>query len=198
LRTKAEAETAKSPIQPLALWLALGELLPGDAVLVEETLSSAGGLRWLAPSGDAQSFFAMRGGGIGWGLPAAIGVKLALPARPVVALIGDGSALYNIQALWTAAHERIPVLFVILNNGSYRILKQRTQALRGHAAQTGRYVGMDLTDPAVDFLALARSFGVAGCRVATLDAFRSAIADALAAGAPRLVDVAIDPSFAPL
>jgi benzoylformate decarboxylase len=198
LRTKAEAETAKSPIQPLALWLALGELLPGDAVLVEETLSSAGGLRWLAPSGDAQSFFAMRGGGIGWGLPAAIGVKLALPARPVVALIGDGSALYNIQALWTAAHERIPLLFVILNNGSYRILKQRTQALRGHAAQTGRYVGMDLTDPAVDFLALARSFGVAGCRVATLDAFRSAIADALAADAPRLVDVAIDPSFAPL
>src|SRR5439155_1636119 len=81
----------------------------------------------------------MRGGGIGWGLAATVGVKLALPQRPVVALTGDGSALYTIQALWTAAHERLSTVFVILNNRSYRILKQRTRAMRGHAAQTGNY-----------------------------------------------------------
>jgi len=80
-------------------------------------------------SDDPQSFFGLRGGGIGWGLPAAIGVKLALPDRPVVALIGDGSAMYTCQALWTAAHDRIPVVFVILNNTSYRILKQRLVAI---------------------------------------------------------------------
>ena len=198
LRGQARAEAAKLPIRPLALWQALGELLPRDAVIVEETLSSAGGLRQLVASDDARSFYGMRGGGIGWGLPAAIGVKLAHPTRPVVALIGDGSALYNIQALWTAAHDRVGVVFVILNNGSYRILKQRTQALRGHAAQTGRYVGMDLTNPAIDFVALARSLGVAAARVTTLDGVRQEMAAALAAGAPRLIDIAIDPSFAPL
>lgn len=198
VRAQARAEASKLPIRPLALWHTLGELLPGDAVIVEETLSSAGGLRQLVGSNDAESFYGMRGGGIGWGLPAAIGVKLAHPARPVVALIGDGSALYNIQALWTAAHDRVAVLFVILNNGSYRILKQRTQALRGHAAQTGRYVGMDLTDPAIDFVALARSFGVEAARVTTLDGVRREVATALAADAPRLVEIEIDPSFAPL
>src|SRR6202008_4826910 len=71
----------------------------------------------------------MGGGAIGWGLPAAIGVKLGLPERPVLALIGDGSAMFNCQALWTAAHERLAVVFLILNNGAYRILKQRVNAL---------------------------------------------------------------------
>jgi len=198
LRERAKREADKLPIQPLALWAAVGEILPKDAVVLEEVLSSVGGLRQLVASDDARSFFGMRGGGIGWALPAAIGVKLADPTRPVVAFVGDGSALYNIQALWTAAHERLAVVFVILNNGSYRILKQRTQALRGHAAQTGRYVGMDLTDPAVDFVALARSFGVEAARATTLDEVRRELERALAADAPRLLEVAIDPSFAPL
>ena len=78
----------------------------------------------------------MRGGGIGWGLPAAIGAKIALPDRPVVALLGDGSALYTIQGLWTAARENLRMVFVIINNYSYRILKQRTNAMKGLAAQT--------------------------------------------------------------
>src|SRR6185437_6811066 len=84
--------------------------------------------------------------------------------RPVVALIGDGSAMYTCQALWTAAHDRVGVVFVILNNRSYRILKQRTNAMKGHAAQTDRYIGMDLTDPAIDFVAMARALGVAARR----------------------------------
>jgi benzoylformate decarboxylase len=112
-----------------------------------------------------------------------------------VALIGDGSAMYNIQALWTAAHERIAVVFVIFNNRSYRILKQRLDALQGHAAQTGRYVAMDLGDPPIDFVALSRSLGVPAERVATLDGMRAALAAALAAEAPRLIEVELDPSF---
>src|SRR3546814_8380846 len=104
---------------------------------------------------------------IGWGLPAAIGAKLALPDRPVVALIGDGSAMYTCQALWTAARYNIGVAFVILNNSSYRILKQRVNAMRGHAAQTDIYVGMDLNEPAVDFVGLAHSLGIAADRATT-------------------------------
>ncbi len=127
----------KTPVQPLALLEAIGAMLPKDAVVIEEILSSAPGARSLINSDDAQSFFALRGGGIGWGLPAAIGAKLALPDRPVVALIGDGSAMYTVQALWTAAHYKLPVIWVIFNNTSYRILKQRLVAMRG-PRRTGR------------------------------------------------------------
>ena len=98
LKAKARALAAQTPIQPLALLHAIGEMLPHDAVVIEEVLSSAPGIRQLIRSDDPQSYFGLRGGGIGWGLPAAIGIKLALPQRPVVALIGDGSALYTVQA----------------------------------------------------------------------------------------------------
>src|SRR5262249_57993615 len=95
-------------------------------------------------SDDPQSFFGLRGGGIGWGLPAAIGVKLALPDRPVVALVGDGSAMYTRQALWTAAHDRIGVVVVIFNNRSYRILKPPLHPQPGHAAPGHTYGGLEL------------------------------------------------------
>ena len=155
-------------MQPLALLEAIGTTLPNDAVVIEEVLSSSPGTRSLINSNDAQSFFALRGGGIGWGLPAAIGAKLALPDRPVVALVGDGSALYTAQALWTAAHSRIPVTWVIFNNTSYRILKQRVVAMRGMAEQTDTFIGMELNDPAVDFVGMARSFGVKAERAKTV------------------------------
>jgi benzoylformate decarboxylase len=125
-------------------------------------------------------------------MPAAIGVKLALPERPVLALIGDGSALYTAQALWTAAHDRIPVTFVILNNTSYRILKQRVLALRGHAEQADTFVGMELTDPAVDFVGMAKSFGVHAERAGTLPDAIDLIKQGLAGSAPLLIDVAME------
>src|ERR1700722_6324944 len=152
LKAKAKALAGKSPVQALALVEAIGDMLPKDAVVIEEVLSSAPGIRSLIRSDDPQSYYGLRGGGIGWGIPAAIGIKLALPHRPVVALVGDGSAMYTIQALWTAAHQRIPVVFVILNNASYRILKQRLAAMRGGVPN--QYVGMDLVDPAIDFVGL--------------------------------------------
>src|SRR5271167_3746855 len=167
-RAKARALAGKTPVQPLALLEAIGAMLPKDAVVIEEILSSSPGARSLINSDDEQSFYGLRGGGIGWGLPATIGAKLALPDRPVVGLIGDGSAMYTCQALWTAAHEGVAVVFVIINNASYRILKQRANAMRAHAAQTDLYVGMDLVNPRVDFVGLARSLGVAAERATTV------------------------------
>jgi benzoylformate decarboxylase len=197
-RAKARAESAASPMQPRALLHAIGATLPREAVVVEEAISSGPGIRNLIASDDPQSFFGLRGGGIGWGLPAAVGVKLALPDRPVVALVGDGSAMYTCQALWTAAHERLGVVFVILNNASYRILKQRVHALRGHAAQSDTYVGMDLNEPAIDFVGLAQSLGVAASRASTVAEATDLIADGIAAGAPRLIDVTLDRAFRPM
>jgi benzoylformate decarboxylase len=196
LRAKARLEAAKSPIPALALMAAIADALPREAVVVEESISSAPGLRQLLRSDDPQSFFGLRGGGIGWGLPAAIGVKLALPDRPVVALIGDGSAMYTCQALWTAAHDRVAVVFVILNNRSYRILKQRANAMQGFAAQTDRYVGMDLVDPAIDFVALARSLGIAAQRATRLADAVDLLKTALSAASPSLIEVELDRSYA--
>ncbi len=198
LVARARAERAMQPIRPLALLQAIGEALPAEAIVIDETISSGFGLRQFLKSDDVRSFYGLRGGGIGWGLPAAIGVKLAQPARPVVALIGDGSAMYTCQALWTAAHDRIAVVFVILNNRSYRILKQRTNALKAHAAQTDRYVGMDLAEPAIDFVGLALSLGVAAERARTVEETLAHLRRGLIADAPILIDVAIDRSFKPV
>jgi benzoylformate decarboxylase len=198
LRAKARSLAGVTPVLPLALLHAIGEILPKDAVVIEEVLSSAPGIRQLIRSDDPQSYFGLRGGGIGWGLPAAIGVKLALPDRPVVGLIGDGSAMYTVQALWTAAHYRIPVVFVILNNTSYRILKQRLHAFRGLAEQVDTYVGMELVDPAIDFVGLSRSLGVAAERAKTVHEATDLISKALKDNTAMLIDVELDRAFKPM
>jgi benzoylformate decarboxylase len=194
IKASAASAAERQPIHPPALLHALGESLPSDVVIVDESISSRGSLQRLLKTSDAAGFFGLRGGAIGWGLPAAIGVKLALPRRPVVALIGDGSALYTVQALWTAAHDRVPAVFVILDNASYLILKQRHRVLGGDAPGPGGFLGLDLTDPCVDFVALAEGFGVAACRATTVAGACAATAGALAAGVPTLIDVAIDRS----
>jgi len=198
LKAKARAVADQFPAQPLALLHAIGEVLPKDAVVVDETISSGAGIRSLIRSDDPQSFFGLRGGGIGWGLPAALGVKLALPERPVLALVGDGSAMYTCQALWTAAHDRIPVVFVIFNNTSYRILKQRLHAQRGLAAQVDRFVGMELENPAIDYIGLARSLGVAAERAKTVHDAADLIAKGLQSDAPLLIDVPTDRNYKPV
>jgi benzoylformate decarboxylase len=198
LKVKARALAEQTPVAPLALLNAIGEMLPHDAVVIDETVSSGAGIRSLIRSDDPQSFFGLRGGGIGWGLPAALGVKLALPDRPVLALVGDGSAMYTCQTLWTAAHERIAVVFVIFNNTSYRILKQRLNAQRGLAAQVDRFVGMELTDPAIDYVGLARSLGIAAERAKTVHDATDLIAQGLRSNAPLLIDVPMDRSYKPV
>ncbi|MGA9864836.1 MAG: thiamine pyrophosphate-dependent enzyme, partial [Acetobacteraceae bacterium] len=198
LRAQAEAGSARTPIPPLALMGAVAAMLPADAVVIDETVSSGAGLRRLLRSEDAQGFFGLRGGGIGWGLPAAIGVKLALPHRPVVALIGDGSAMYTIQGLWTAAHEKLAVVFVVINNSSYRILKQRTNAMQQFAAQTDRYVGMELDNPRIDYVSVARGLGVEAHRARTIAEVRDLLAAALLADTPTLIDVEMDRGFKPV
>ena len=197
-RAKARSLADKVPVQPLALLEAIGAMLPKNAVVIEEILSSAPGARSLIASDDEQSFFALRGGGIGWGLPAAIGAKLALPDRPVVALVGDGSAMYTVQALWTAARYKIPVVWVIFNNTSYRILKQRIVAMRGLAEQADTFVGMELNDPAIDFVGLARSLGIEGASAKTVKEATDLIAKGLKDNVPVLIDVALDRSFKPV
>jgi benzoylformate decarboxylase len=116
----------------------------------------------------------------------------------VVALVGDGSALYTAQGLWTAAHSRIPVTWVIFNNTSYRILKQRLVNMRGLAEQADNFVGMNLTDPAIDFVGLARSLGIEAHRAKTVKDATDLIAKGLKDGTPLLIDVELDRSYKPM
>ena len=195
LRAKARAEVGASPISPLALVGAVADVVPDDAIIVDESISSSHGVRNLFRAQDQRSFYGLRGGGIGWGLPATLGVKLAQPGRPVVGLIGDGSAMYTIQALWTAAHESIPCVYIIFNNASYRILKQRTLALKGFSAEDDQYVGMDLVNPRIDYVGMAKALGVPGELVEKGVEVGAAVKRGLASGGPYLVDVHIDSAF---
>jgi benzoylformate decarboxylase len=195
LAKRAADEARKSPMGPLALVHAVSQAVPDDVVVIDEAISSAPGIRSFFRCVDSKSFFGLRGGGIGWGLPAALGVKLALPDRPVVALVGDGSAMYTAQGLWTAAHDSIAVVYVIFNNASYRILKERTKALKGFSAEDDKYVAMDLDKPLIDYIGLARSLGVEGERVEKTADVAAAVGRALKSGGPALIDVRIDPSF---
>jgi benzoylformate decarboxylase len=195
LRERAHQERDLIPIRPLALMEAVADSLPLNAVVVDETISSGRGLMTFLRTDDPHSFYGMRGGGIGWGIPAALGIKVALRDRPVVALIGDGSAMYSFQGLWTAARYGLAVVFVICNNRGYRILKERTHALDGFSAKSGSYIGMDLEQPYIDFISLSRSLGVPAERCEKLGELKQLLSHALALGGPFLIDVQVDGSF---
>ncbi len=195
VKEKAQGERERTPVTPLALMEAVGDTLPADGVVVDEAISSGRDLRAFYRSEDPHSYYGLRGGGIGWGIPASLGIKLALGDRPVVALIGDGSAMYSFQGLWTAAHYGLAVTFVICNNSSYRILKERAYALGGFSAKADSYVGMDLKQPGIDFVGLAKALGVPGERVDKVKNVKQALGRAWKQKGPFLIDVGMDPSF---
>jgi benzoylformate decarboxylase len=185
------------PIPAAVLMQTIANTVPGETIIVDESITSGATLRDFLIRQSADSFFGMRGGGLGWGLPAAIGVKLAKPDRPVLGIIGDGSTLYVNQALWTAAHYRIPVIWLICNNAQYMILKRRLHAYGGAAAKAETYIGLDMMEPEVDFLALARAMGVHGVRAETPEAVGKALREAISRQGPTLIDVPIERSIAP-
>lgn len=180
-----------SPIAPPRLMAALRDCLPDDVVIYSEAITAETDLLRTLPVEQPHSLFGNHGGGIGQGLPGALGVKLAQPHRPVVALVGDGSAMYTIQSLWTAARHNIPVLYVILNNQSYRILKFNMNRYRRtlHVPAGRPYPFMDLTNPSLAFIEIAHGMGVAGKRVAYPDEIEPAVKEALALGTPYVLEV---------
>ena len=184
----AEAKRGADPIAPEWLMWRLCEMLPQNAVVVDEGLTTAASLNAFLPYRDRNGYFGNVSGGIGWGIAAAVGVQIALPERKVVAIIGDGSAMYSIQALWSAANQKLPMVFVLCNNGGYRIIKQRLKLFHGNE----KYIGMDFKNPSIDASGLAKAFGMAAHRVETADAFEARFAEALAAKEPVLIEVMVD------
>lgn len=190
-RTASEA-AASQPIAPNFLMMSLVDALPDHAIVVEEALTAAPFLAGLLPMRDANSFYGLASGGLGFAVPGAVGISLAQPGRPVVAAIGDGSAMYGIQALWTAAHLKLPITYVIINNRSYRIIKERLVASR----KSDRFVAMDMKDPAIDFAGMARSLGLAAVCVTDPAELAAALKKAIGSGLPNLVEVIVQDGFA--
>ena len=128
---------------------------------MDEAVATSTHVRSFLDSSSCAPISFLRGGALGWGMPAAVGFSLGIGREPVVSLVGDGAALYSPQAIWTAAHEKLPVTFVVMNNREYNVLKNFMKA-QPHflSAQRNRFIAMDIDDPPVDYLALARSFGV--------------------------------------
>jgi benzoylformate decarboxylase len=193
-RARAAKRWDHAPISVPRLMVEIEAALPPDAIVVDESITASIEVARTVQFERAGDYVGARGGGIGQALPGALGVKLAQPDRPVVALSGDGSAMYSIQALWTAAHHDLAVVFVILNNREYRILKHNMDTYRQRfgVKPDRAYPNMDLVAPDLGFVDLARGMGVEAMRVATPGELRPALEKALGAGRPFLLDVAIE------
>ena len=188
---------ARRPMAPARMMLEIGAALPEGAVVVDDSISSRAALTAAIKFSKPGSMIGQRGGAIGWGMGGALGVKLARPEAPVVAVVGDGSAMMTVQGLWTAANYGIPVVYLICNNASYRILKVNMriyhQLILNDPTGSGHHLGMDFGQP-FDFAHIARAFGVAGERVEDPARIGPAVRKALDSGKPALIDVFIDGS----
>jgi benzoylformate decarboxylase len=177
-----EPPVSGTRVEPEQLFVELRTLAPADTVWVNESTSTGGAFWRQLDAGQPGSVMIAAGGGLGFGLPAAVGAQLARPERQVVALIGDGSANYGITALWTAARYEIPVITVILKNGTYGALRWFSEILG-----TGEVPGMDV--PGIDFSLIARGYGMDAASVSTIGDFAAAFKSALASGKPTLIEV---------
>jgi benzoylformate decarboxylase len=179
------------PLSPAYVARELRLAAAPDAVLVDESVTSTAFVRTLFTLNEPGTFFYAKGGSLGLALPEAVGVKLAKPDRQVICTLGDGTALYTIQGLWSAARYGLAVKFVVFNNSSYMILKGGLLALNGASAERGVFIGMDITEPEVDFVKLAESMGLAARRVLKASELRAAFDWAFNESGPTLLDVAI-------
>jgi benzoylformate decarboxylase len=179
----------ETSIDPDWLMMQIADSIPADTIIVDEGLTTSKNLLQFLPHRDRYSYFGMVSGGIGWGISAAVGVQLAQPDRPVVAISGDGSAMYSPQALWTAAHLKLPILFLIFNNQGYRILKERLLAFHGN----DQYIGMDLREPSIDFTGLATSFGMRAEKITDTVQFEATFKNAVTADTPSLLEIMLQP-----
>ena len=193
LEATALERYGSAPMDPMAAAHALVRALPPDTVVVDEAITTGVYVRGFHHWSEPGRYFFCTGGGLGWGMPAACGVSLGHGGAPVLCVVGDGSAMYSPQALWTAASEELPVVFAVVNNRQYKILKGYLQGMGGAAARTGRFIGMDLDDPPVDFLALARSMAVDATAIEHAGDVGDAVKAALDAGRPHVLELPIRP-----
>jgi benzoylformate decarboxylase len=186
-RALPPAPRAADPIPVEFLLHALAGAMPGDAVLVEEAPSHRPALQKFMPMRGQDSFCTMASGGLGFGLPASVGLALGRPDVRTVCLVGDGSAMYSIQALWTAAQRKLPLTVVVINNAGYGAMRSFSQVM-----QVRNVPGLDL--PGIDFVRIAQGLGCDAVRVEKASELAPALERGLAQDGVSLIEVMVDSS----
>jgi benzoylformate decarboxylase len=184
-RVLPEAPQASDPIPVEFLLHSLSVAMPTDAALVEEAPSHRPAMQKFMPMRGGDSFYTMSSGGLGWSLPAAVGIALGKSDRRTVCLIGDGSAMYSIQALWTAAQRKLPITVVVINNSGYGAMRSFSQVM-----QVRNVPGLDL--PGLDFIKLAEGMGCDAVRVSKASELPSALVRGLSHDGVSLIEVMVD------
>jgi benzoylformate decarboxylase len=188
-RPAPEAVPLTDPMSPSTAVRTLAEVFPPDGIVVLESPSATPALRNQLRLGRPGSYYFSAGGGLGFGMPASIGVQLACPDRPVVCVVGEGSAQYAVQSFWTAAAYKVPVTFLVLRNEEYAILK-----FFSLLEEIPNAPGLDL--PALDTAAVAAGYGVNARRAGSPEELGTELRRALSSDAPELVEVRVAPGMA--
>jgi len=194
-------QPAQRPVRPRGrlsaekVCKAVGHLLPEDAILIDEAITSGLMLPRMTAGCPAHDLITLTGGAIGQGLPNAIGAAIACPQRPVLALIGDGTAMYTIQSLWTMAREQLDITAIIFNNASYSVLNVELERVGAERIGAKARSQLDLNGPRLDFARLAQGMGVHAVRADTAEDFCTALVYALAHPGPHLIEALIPESL---
>ena len=193
-KARVEKAWARTPTSMARAMAEIRAGSPKDVVVVDETITANLDLFKTFTFKGPGDYYSGRGGGIGQGLAGAIGVAVAETRRPILCVSGDGSSMYSIQALWTAAHHALPIVFVILANREYRVLKHNIDAYRARfdVKSNKPYMHMDLTGPTMGFVDLAKGMGVAGTYVSKADDIKAAVEAAFKSGKPHLIEIEIE------
>jgi benzoylformate decarboxylase len=185
------SEKDKTPLTAAGIVASIVEVFD-DATFVDESVTSSIAPKAIPELKDSDSIFGNKAGGLGWGVGAAVGVSLGLPGRRIVCTLGDGSLMYCPQAMYTAARQKLPILYVVMNNAGYAIIKSGTRAQKGRAYETDTYLGMDLVGPEIDFVSLAHGLGLGAASASNPDELRNALRRALTHDGPFLLDCKLD------
>ena len=191
LTTQVLTQSSMRPMSASTFVMHITNQLTPDVIVVEEALTSTQSLPQYLHQHYPDSFFGLASGGLGFAIPGAVGVSMAKPGRPVVAIVGDGSAMYGIQGLWSAAHFKLPITYVIANNKGYRIIKERLVSMQG----SDQFIGMDMNDPAINYCQLAQSMGMGSIKVSDPADLDAALKAGIQSGKPNLIEVVVSNGF---
>ncbi|MDF1590961.1 MAG: thiamine pyrophosphate-binding protein [Desulfobacterales bacterium] len=189
---EVESIWGKTPIRVAQLVREIQDAADPDAIIVDDTIRSSRPLLKHYQFKHPGTYFRSPAGYLGWGLPAALGVKLALPRRQVIAFVGDGGFIMTNPALWTAARYKIPVITIVCNNRQYKAVKDGAIRFKGKALEKNLFIGSNIDNPVPDLAQMAESFGVAGYTVKKPSQIKTALKKALNSGKPSVLDVWIE------
>ena len=184
-----------SPMSAERMMSEIAAALPDDAIIVDDAVTTRAAIFGAMDFDEPGSLLGITGGALGWGMGGALGVKLAAPNRPVVAVVGDGRSMMTVQALWTAANANIPVVYVICGNNAYRVLKLNMNIYKTHIlgeqSPQSQYIAMDFPTP-LNIAGIAEAMGVDSSRIHDPADIAPALARAVALGKPAVLDITID------